>query len=102
MVIYDPITWDQDVIMSPRGNHWAIRTLTEQRNTISREGASARLIAEKMSLMTTAELRNFGVRFKGQSTYPSVEDHIEGGVAIDFVFRKLAGNLTTMSNDKVL
>lgn len=53
--------------MTPRGNHWVIESLTEQRKTITREGASARLIAEKLSLMTIAELRYFGVRFSSKS-----------------------------------
>merc|ERR1711904_11280 len=67
MVIYNQKTWEQDVIMTPRGNHWVIESLTEQRKTITREGASARLIAEKLSLMTIAELRYFGVRFSSKS-----------------------------------
>lgn len=52
-----------DVTVQPRGPNWVIEAFNAQRKTLSREGSSARQIAERLSMMPVAELRHFGIRF---------------------------------------
>jgi len=65
MIVFDEGKWDKEVMVEPRGCHWVLETLTEQKRSLSREGPSARVIAEKLSMMPPSELRCFGVRFAG-------------------------------------
>jgi len=64
MTIFNERLWIE-VVVQPRGINWVIEALTEQRKAISREGPTARAIAEKISMMPVAELRHFGARFAG-------------------------------------
>mmetsp|Transcript_60073 Transcript_60073/g.167610 ORF Transcript_60073/g.167610 Transcript_60073/m.167610 type:complete len:445 (-) Transcript_60073:179-1513(-) len=69
MIVYDEGKW-AEVEVKPRGNQWVVECFTPQRKTISREGPTARAIAEKMSMMPIAELRHFGVRIATASERP--------------------------------
>eukprot|EP00448_Togula_jolla_P021046 CAMPEP_0170571072 /NCGR_PEP_ID=MMETSP0224-20130122/1463_1 /TAXON_ID=285029 /ORGANISM="Togula jolla, Strain CCCM 725" /LENGTH=399 /DNA_ID=CAMNT_0010893421 /DNA_START=126 /DNA_END=1325 /DNA_ORIENTATION=+ len=66
MVIFDEDRWNKDVVVQPRGAHWALESLTDHRKTLSKEGRSARCIADRLSMMPIAELRHYGVRFATQ------------------------------------
>jgi hypothetical protein len=63
MAIANQQRWQDEVHITTRGSHWVIEALTEQRKTITREGPTARHLAEKLSLMTLSDLRYFGLRF---------------------------------------
>lgn len=65
MFVSDERKWDQEVSVEPCGCHWVCEALTQQKKSISREGPSARLIAEKLAMMPNSELRYFGLRFAG-------------------------------------
>jgi len=65
VVISDERKWVDEVNVEPRGCHWVVEALTQQKKSISREGPSARVIAEKMAMMPNSELRYFGIRFAG-------------------------------------
>lgn len=67
MFVFDESKWDREVEVKPRGTLWVVETLTEQKRSISREGPSARLIAEKLAMCQVMELRNFGIRFAGRN-----------------------------------
>jgi hypothetical protein len=67
MFVFDEAKWDSEVNVEPRGCHWVVEAFTQQKRSISREGPSARLIAEKLSMMPISELRYFGVRFAGRN-----------------------------------
>lgn len=77
LMVFNENNW-KDLIVTPRGNHWTIEALTEQRKSISREAASAQLLAEKLSLMTVAELRHFGLRFRGPGDERKTTDRAPG------------------------
>jgi len=63
MFVFNETKWDTEVSLEPNGCHWVIEALTQQKRSISREGPSARVIAEKMSMMPPADLHHFGIRF---------------------------------------
>lgn len=67
MFVFDERKWDNEVNVQPKGCHWVIEALTEQKKSISREGPSARLIAEKLSMMPSSDLRYFGIRFASRN-----------------------------------
>lgn len=78
MVIFEKKKWD-DVTMVSCGTHWTIETLTEQMKTINRIGLNGKALAEKLSLMTAAELRYFGIRFGVKS--PATDSKFHTGKA---------------------
>jgi hypothetical protein len=67
MFVFDEKKWDSEVHVEPRGCHWVVEAFTQKKQSISREGPTARLIAEKLSMMPISELRYFGVRFAGRN-----------------------------------
>jgi hypothetical protein len=67
MHIFDEVKWAQEVEVKPRGSQWVLETFNPQKQTVGREGPTARAIAEKLSMMPTNELRHFGTRFSGAS-----------------------------------
>lgn len=75
MVVFNENRWDSEVNVAPKGCHWVVEALTEQKKSISREGPSARVVAEKLAMMPSSELRHFGIRFAG------VYDPKQGGQA---------------------
>lgn len=64
MIIFDYSKWE-DVVVKPKGCHWVAEACNERRQSLSREGPSARALAEKLAMMPVAELRFFGLRFAG-------------------------------------
>lgn len=62
MVIFERKKWD-DVTLVSCGTHWTIEALTQQMKTINRIGLNGKALADKLSLMSSAELRHFGIRF---------------------------------------
>jgi len=67
MFIFNEQKWESEVSVEPKGCHWVIEALTQQKRSIGREGPSARLIAEKLAMLPCSELRYFGVRFAGRN-----------------------------------
>jgi len=65
MIIVDEGRWDA-ALLEQHGCNWRFQALTEQCRSITREGNTARAIAEKFSMMPVSELRYFGLRFAGQ------------------------------------
>eukprot|EP00929_Paragymnodinium_shiwhaense_P030673 TRINITY_DN17346_c0_g1_i1.p1 TRINITY_DN17346_c0_g1~~TRINITY_DN17346_c0_g1_i1.p1 ORF type:complete len:456 (-),score=92.52 TRINITY_DN17346_c0_g1_i1:101-1468(-) len=65
MVLADEDRWEREVELKPRGCQWVLEAHCPRRKTITREGPTARAIAEKLSMMPVAELRHFGLRFAG-------------------------------------
>jgi hypothetical protein len=67
MFVCNEAKWESEVTVEPKGCHWVIEALTAQKKSVSREGPSARIIAEKMSMMPGSELTHFGIRFAGRN-----------------------------------
>jgi len=65
MFVFDEGKWATEVIVEPRGCHWVVEALTQTMKSVSREGPTAKLIAEKLAMMPNSELRYFGLRFAG-------------------------------------
>lgn len=64
MIVFDKRKW-ADVEVRPKGCHWVAEAFNERRQSVSREGPTARALAEKLAMMPVAELRFFGLRFAG-------------------------------------
>jgi len=62
--VCDELRW-KEVFVERNGRHWKIQAFTEQRRGLSRDGASARQLAEKLASAPTGELKHFGVRVGG-------------------------------------
>jgi hypothetical protein len=67
MFIFNEAKWENEVNVEPKGCHWVIEALDQQKNSIAREGPTARFIAEKLSMVPQNELRQFGVRYAGRN-----------------------------------
>jgi len=74
MYVFSEKQWDTEVSVQPKGCHWVIEALTQQKKSIGREGPTARVIAEKMSMMPGSDLHHFGIRFAGYND-PKIERH---------------------------
>ncbi|CAJ1455152.1 unnamed protein product [Effrenium voratum] len=59
--VVDPKRWDQ-VMIGMNGSYWVVRALDLQAVSLTREGATAKHVAEKLSLMRMTELRHFGLQ----------------------------------------
>lgn len=66
MVFFDERRWTEEVQVKPGGSHWIVEAVNPQKRTLTREGPTARAIAEKLSMMPIVELRHFGLRFAGK------------------------------------
>jgi len=67
MFVFDERKWEREVAVEPRGTMWVIEALTERKQSVSREGPSARIIAEKLAMCQVSQLRHFGLRFAGRN-----------------------------------
>lgn len=65
IAVVDERKWN-DVRVVQHGSHWVVEALTRQRKSISREGPSAKGLAEKFSLMSPGDLLFFGIRHVGK------------------------------------
>lgn len=79
LIVFDERKWQSDVVVKPRGTLWVIETESVQRRTMSREGPSAKAIADTFSLMAVADLRQFGVRFAGRGEIKRPEPKLVKG-----------------------
>jgi hypothetical protein len=76
IVIYDERRW-QEAVLRQHGQNWALQAFTERRREVSREGQTARTLAEKLAQLTNNELRHFGLRYEakrsdtGQGQHPT-------------------------------
>lgn len=62
MIVCDERKW-ADVEVKPKGCHWVVEAFNDRRQSVGREGPTAKALAEKLAMMPVAELRFFGVRF---------------------------------------
>lgn len=65
IVIYDERRW-QEAVLRQHGQNWALQAFTERRREVSREGQTARALAEKLAQLTNNELRHFGLRYEAK------------------------------------
>jgi len=82
MIIFDEDRW-QRVLVQPRGVHWVIEVVSHDALVITREGPSARAIAERLSMMQINELRHFGVRYRAKTDQKPAPFHRQKGSALD-------------------
>jgi len=71
LVVFDESAW-AEVELKRKGLHWVVEAIDPRAKTLSREGPSARAIAEKLSMMPVLELRHFGVRFAGMNNIGNI------------------------------
>jgi len=67
MDVVDKQKWD-DVRVVQHGSHWVVEALTKQRKSISREGPTAKGLADKFSMMAPGDLLFFGIRHVGNES----------------------------------
>jgi len=82
LVVSDEKRWEE-VTVRQHGSNWSISALTEQRRSLSREGSSARAIAEKLAMMPPGELRYFGLRFGGRNENEPPQAHRVKGTTLE-------------------
>jgi len=62
LIVTDAKKWDE-VKVEHKGMSWSVHTLNLEAVSLSKEGSTAKGIAEKLSTMPMTELRHFGLRF---------------------------------------
>jgi len=66
LIVSNRQIWDEAVVKIC-GNSWTLQAITGDGKTVARDGATARVLAQTLSMMPTAELRHFGLRFAGKN-----------------------------------
>lgn len=61
VAVADKSKWDE-VTLVKHGSYWSVQAVNHKGQSLAREGPTARAAAEKISSMTQAELRHFGLR----------------------------------------
>mmetsp|Transcript_75268 Transcript_75268/g.178838 ORF Transcript_75268/g.178838 Transcript_75268/m.178838 type:complete len:306 (-) Transcript_75268:41-958(-) len=70
LVVSNPQLWAKAAVRRC-GNAWVLEAITGDGKTVAREGASARAIANTLSMLAIADLRHFGLRFAGKGERPT-------------------------------